>query len=256
MGEAGHLLVYRQTESFGVADDLDTAIALLQQTRSTLQNPGDSAGTPPMLRIYRPQPTVAFGQRDTRLAGYDDAEAVSRALGFEPLVRRAGGRAAAYHRGSLVVDHIEPDPDPIRESQARFSAFGELLCEVLRHCGIHARLGPIPHEYCYGDHSVHGVAEDEPDVRLKLVGTAQRQIATGWLFSSSIIVEDGASIRRVLSETYSAMDLEWDPLTAGAAEDLSPGVSVDDVEQAVLEVYRQYWTLTEGTPPLLARTPA
>lgn len=227
-------------------------MTLLRGTRHFARGSGHSGGTPPTLRIYRPQPTVAFGQRDARMPGYDDAAHAARRLGFEPLIRRAGGRAAAYHPGSLVVDHIEPDPDPIRGSRARFTAFGELLAEALSSCGVDARLGPLPHEYCYGEHSIHGVAGGRPDERIKLVGTAQRQIATGWLFSSSIIIEDGVSVRRVLSGVYGAMGLEWDPLTAGAASDLVSELTVDRVESAVLEVYAQHWTLQDGTPPGLS----
>ena len=51
------------------------------------------------------------------MEGFDDAQQACWDLGFTPVVRRAGGRAAAYHHGSLVIDHIEPDPDPIRDSQ-------------------------------------------------------------------------------------------------------------------------------------------
>ncbi|GAA1806050.1 lipoate--protein ligase family protein [Nesterenkonia flava] len=237
------LLVYRQTESWGAERDLELALDLLAGTRTE--------ETGPMLRLYRPQPTVAFGQRDAKLPGFTAAADACRAEGFEPLVRRAGGRAAAYHPGSLVIDHIEPDADPIRESQARFTAFGELYAEALLNCGMDVELGPIPHEYCYGEHSVHGVKPAEPDVRIKLIGTAQRQIASGWLFSSSIIVEDGRPIRRVLTKAYEAMGLEWDPLTAGAASDLTPEITVDQLEAAVLEVYSRHWSLTEGTPGLL-----
>lgn len=251
MDDARSLLLYRQLESFGAERDLDLAIDLLQGTRHYAKDPDHPQATGPMLRIYRPQPTVAFGQRDRKLPGFQEAADACAALGFTPLVRRAGGRAAAYHPGALVIDHIEPEPDPIRESQARFRAFGELLGDALLRCGIDIQLGPIPHEYCYGEHSVHGVAFGEPDVRIKLVGTAQRQIGTGWLFSSSVIVESGAAIRRVLTEAYGAMGIEWDPLTAGAADDLLSGLTVDDVEEAVLETYRQYWSLTEGTPRLL-----
>ncbi len=252
MGDAGSLLLYRQQESFGAERDLDLAIDLLQGTRRYAKDPEDPQSTGPMLRIYRPRPTVAFGQRDRKLPGFEAAAAACTALGFTPLVRRAGGRAAAYHPGSLVIDHIEPDADPICESQARFRAFGELLGDALLRCGVDVQLGPIPYEYCYGEHSVHGVRFGEPDVRIKLIGTAQRQIGTGWLFSSSIVVESGPIIRRVLTEAYGAMGLEWDPLTAGAADDLLPGLTVEDVEAAVLETYSQHWDLTPGIPGLLA----
>lgn len=252
MRAAGELLVYQQAESLGAAADLDLAIELLSGTRRDAADPAGAASTGPMIRIYRPQPTVAFGQRDSRLPGFEAAQQACRDLGFTPVIRRAGGRAAAYHRGSLVIDHIEPDADPIRQSQARFWSFGELFAAALGAVGIEARVGPIPAEYCFGEHSVHGISPTQRDVRIKLIGTAQRQIATGWLFSSSIIIEDGAPIRRVLLEAYAAMGLEWDPLTAGAAEDLNPAVTVETVEQAVLDAYAQHWSLSFGTPAALS----
>ena len=251
MGEAGSLLLYRQPESFGAARDLDLAIELLRGTQRYAQDAGDPMGTGPMLRIYQPQPTLAFGQRDQKLPGFRRASEACADAGFTPLVRRAGGRAAAYHRGSLVIDHIEPHPDPIRESQDRFRAFGELFVEALQSCGLDALLGPIPGEYCYGEHSVHAVMPGEPDVRIKLVGTAQRQVGSGWLFSSSVVVDGGAAIRRALTEAYSALDLEWDPLTAGAAADLLPGLTTAQVEEAVVETYRRHWELRPGVPALL-----
>ncbi|NDK30572.1 lipoate--protein ligase family protein [Nesterenkonia haasae] len=250
MGPQQSLRVYRQSHSLGPAEDLQFGLRLLEGTRRHASGPKYPPATPPLLRIYRPQPTVAFGQRDSRLPGFSAAQQASRDLGFEPVVRRAGGRAAAYTQGSLIVDHIEPDPDPIRESQARFSAFAELYAHALNTAGISARIGPLPDEYCYGEHSVHGFRPDEPDVRVKIIGTAQRQIATGWLFSSSIIVEDGQRIRRVLTDTYSAMGLRWDPLTAGAANDVAPAVTVEQVESAILDAYAHNWDLKEWTPAL------
>lgn len=241
------LQVYRQHTSRGAEADLERALALLNRTRAAARSrdaerPAD-AGVAPLLRLYRPEPTVAFGQRDERLPGFAAAAAVCREEGFTPLVRRAGGRAAAYHRGSLVIDHIEPDPDPIRHSQARFTEFGELLREALEIAGVSARLGPIPGEYCPGDHSIHGVSRADPDLRIKLIGTAQRVISSGWLFSSSIIVEDGAPIRRVLSRAYAALGIPWDPLTAGSITDLGVDTTVEKIEAAVLEVYRRRRTL-------------
>ncbi|GAB3844846.1 lipoate--protein ligase family protein [Nesterenkonia populi] len=236
---APQLQLIRQTETLGADADLQRALDLLHSTRDE--------GAGPMLRIYRPQPTVAFGQRDAKLPGFDEAARRCRALGFEPLVRRAGGRAAAYGPGSLVVDHIEPDSDPIRESQDRFAAFGELFADALQSAGLDAVMAPLPAEYCYGEHSVHGIHPEEADVRIKLVGTAQRQVASGWLFSTSIVVEDGPAIRRVLAEVYDALGLEWDPLTAGSADELNPELTVHGVEQAILETYGTYWDFLEPT---------
>lgn len=212
--------------SSGAEEDMERGLTLLRQSAR-----GDLV---PTLRLYRPQPTVAFGQRDTRLPGFEAASAAARALGFEPLVRKAGGRAAAYHQGCLIVDHIESHEDAIAGSRARFSILGELLAQALRNVGVKARVGEIPGEYCPGEFTVHGVGSTHP---VKLVGTAQRVISGAWLFSSVMVVEDSAPIRQVLEATYSALGLEWEPTTAGAAEDLSAGVTVEEVAAAVVAVY-------------------
>ncbi|MHA7141788.1 MULTISPECIES: lipoate--protein ligase family protein [unclassified Arthrobacter] len=223
------LFVVRRTASAGAAADLAEGITLLRAVAA-----GERPAT---LRLYRPEPTVAFGQRDTRLPGFPAAEEAARALGFEPLVRRAGGRAAAYHRGCLVIDHVEPQTDAVAGSRNRFSGFGELLASALRSVGVTAAVGEIPGEYCPGEYSVHGIGDDGR--RVKLVGTAQRVVAGAWLFSSVIVVEDSAPIREVLTSSYAAMGLDWDPATAGAANDLVRGLTVGDVEDAVLAAYRR-----------------
>ncbi|SCB95484.1 hypothetical protein GA0061083_1778 [Pseudarthrobacter enclensis] len=224
----GTLAVVRQEQSLGAARDLEFGLELLARARS------GSIG--PTLRLYRPAPTVAFGQRDTRLPGFQAAELACRANGFEPLVRRAGGRAAAYHEGTLIVDHVEPDADAIAGSKTRFGHFGELFADALRRVGVHAAVGEIPGEYCPGEYSVHGTPETAGP-RIKLVGTAQRVVAGAWLFSSVIVVEDSAPIRKVLTDCYAALELDWDPATAGAADDLVPGLTVDAVTEALLDTY-------------------
>lgn len=232
------LTVVRQEASLGAGRDLEFGLELLAKAKS-----GDIG---PTLRLYRPAPTVAFGQRDTRLPGFESAAQACRDNGFEPLVRRAGGRAAAYHQGTLVVDHIEPDGDAIAGSKTRFGYFGELFADALRSLGVHAEVGEIPGEYCPGEFSVHG-SEPADGSRIKLVGTAQRVVAGGWLFSSVIVVENSAPIRKVLTDSYSALGLDWDPATAGAVEDLVPGVDVRAVENALLETYAGHATLTAAS---------
>ncbi|MDQ1055828.1 octanoyl-[GcvH]:protein N-octanoyltransferase [Arthrobacter sp. SORGH_AS 212] len=235
--DSGTLTVVRQDVSLGAARDLEFGLELLARARN------GSIG--PTLRLYRPAPTVAFGQRDTRLPGFGAAAQACRDNGFEPLVRRAGGRAAAYHQGTLVVDHIEPDVDAIAGSKSRFGYFGELFADALRMVGVNAAVGEIPGEYCPGEFSVHGTAATDGS-RIKLVGTAQRVVAGGWLFSSVIVVEDSAPIRKVLTDSYAALGLDWDPATAGAADDLVPGLTVEAVTDALLETYAGHATLASA----------
>jgi lipoate-protein ligase A len=230
------LTVIEEGPSGDPAGQLARAAELLDEVKRGLRGP--------TLRLYRPGPTMAFGQRDTRLPRFEAARDASLALGFEPVVRKAGGRAAAYHEGTLIVDHIEPAAEAMVGHRHRFEVFGELYAEVLRGLGVDARVGEIPGEYCPGEYSVHGVPRNAPPV--KLVGTAQRVVAGAWLFSSVIVVSDAAPVRKVLTEVYRALELPFEPSTAGAADDLVPELTVASVEQALLAMYRERGALVPG----------
>lgn len=177
---------------------------------------------------------MAFGQRDANLPGFAAAADAARQHGFEPLVRKAGGRAAPYHQGCLVIDHLEPEKDAVLQAKSRFSRFAELFAGVLTSVGVDAGIGEIPGEYCPGEFSVHGSGNG---VKIKLVGTAQRVVAGAWLFSSVIVVTDGEPLRAVLTDCYRELGLPWNPATAGAAEDLRPGLDLEDVKTALLAAY-------------------
>lgn len=238
-GMATSLSVIDQHTSLGAVADLEHAITMLHAARAGQLGPS--------LRFYIPQPTVAFGQRDTRLPGFEAAREACFDHGFAPMVRRAGGRAAAYHQGCLVLDHIEPHSDAITGSKQRFSFFSELLAAALRSAGVNAGVGEIPGEYCPGEYTVHGLrTPGYIDTGLKLVGTAQRVVSGAWLFSSSIVVADSEPLRAVLTDVYAALDLDWNTETAGAAEDLVPGLSLDMVKAATLSAYAEYAELRPG----------
>jgi octanoyl-[GcvH]:protein N-octanoyltransferase len=57
------------------------------------------------------------------------------------------------------------------------------------------------------------------------------------LLAASVIVEDAAAVREVLRDVYRALELDWDPGTAGAVTDEVAGITVDEVERAVLDAY-------------------
>ncbi|KNC18934.1 lipoate--protein ligase [Arthrobacter sp. RIT-PI-e] len=226
-GGAAELALVLDPLSSDAATELGRGISLLHEVAA-----GDRPAT---LRLYRPSPTVAFGQRDARLAGFGAAGRAASARGFAPLVRRAGGRAAAYHPGCLVVDHLEPASDAVMGTRARFAAFGAFFADVLTGLGLDAAVGEVPGEYCPGEFTVHGRVGGLPAV--KLVGTAQRVVSGAWLFSSVLVVEGSPPLRAVLTEVYAALGLAWRPATAGSAEDLAPGLTVDDVQGALLAAY-------------------
>ena len=219
-----------QDASLGVAEDLAYSTTVLRAVQH-----GVLSG--PIVRIYRPEPTVSFGQQDTRMDGYDEAVQHSTQHGFVPVVRSVGGRAAAYHPGSLVIDHIQPEEDAMFGFRQRFEYFGELFTSTLQHLGVKAAVGEIPGEYCAGEYSVHAVLDDNH--RIKLAGTAQRVVKGAWLFSTSLIIENGQAVRDVLTDVYAALGLDFDPRTAGAAEDAAAGVTVPDVIDELLAQYQR-----------------
>jgi octanoyl-[GcvH]:protein N-octanoyltransferase len=184
------------------------------------------------VRIHRPtRPVVVFGRRDTRLPGFPAAAAAARAAGFEPLVRATGGRAVAYTGAALVVDHVRHDTDAQRGQERRFEEFGDRFVEVFSRLGIEARVGAVPGEYCPGAHSVNARGV------VKLVGTSQRVVRNAWLFSSLVVVGDEALLRPVLSEVYGHLGQEFDAASVGSLSGEVPGLEVDTVETALLQMY-------------------
>lgn len=247
MSDPSVLTLLREHASADPAADLERGVGLLRDVAAGRR--------PPLLRIYRPAPTLAFGQRDTRLPGFDDARQLSARAGFTPVVRAAGGRAAAYHEGTLIVDHIQPSAEAMQGHQGRFREFGELFATALRSLGIAAAVGEIPGEYCPGEFSVHGVpalwGPTPSGPAVKLVGTAQRVVSGAWLFTSVVVVTDAEPLREVTTDVYDALGLPLDPSTVGAAEDLvgarqRAGVTPDAVTEALLQTWALAGYRTRG----------
>lgn len=184
------------------------------------------------LRVYRPaSPAVVFGRRDTRLPGFGAAALAARAAGFEPLVRAVGGRPVAYTTEALVVDHVKHEqlaPDGL---ETRFKEYGLLYADVLHALGIDARVGAVPGEYCPGAHSINARGV------VKLVGTGQRVVRNGWLFSALVVVGDDARLRAVLTDVYRHLELPFDPASVGSLSTEVPGLTIDTVQRQLLDAY-------------------
>ena len=200
-----------------------------------------SGQRPPVIRAYRPQATVAFGRRDRFLDGFPDAVAATRRHGFAPVVRGAGGRAAAYVDGCLIFDEVMPGGDSIAGIRERFSADAERQAGALRSLGVDARVGQVAGEYCPGEFSVNARG------RVKLIGAAERIVRGSWLHSSVVVVESAGPIREVLTDVYAALGLAWDPETAGAVADEGPGVGLEDVRRALLDEYATRYELVPAS---------
>jgi octanoyl-[GcvH]:protein N-octanoyltransferase len=199
---------------------------------------------PETLRLARPAAVVAFAKRDALTPGYAGALAAAAAQGFGAILRLAGGRAAVFHEGTLELAHAVPDPDPKPGIHDRFEAVATAIARALREVGVDARVGDVPGEYCPGRWSVNAAG------LRKLAGTGQRVVAGGSHTGAVLVVDGAERVRSVLEPVYAALELDWDPRTAGAVEDELDGPSGgelwDAVRDALLADYATRYELVPG----------
>jgi octanoyl-[GcvH]:protein N-octanoyltransferase len=186
---------------------------------------------PATLRFYRPAPAVAFGRLDALRPGFGAAAAAAARHGFAPVLRVAGGHAAAYDRDSVGIDLATPEDVLAGGLQERFEDAAGRFAAALGAVGVDARVGEVAGEYCPGAYSVNARGA------VKLVGAAQRVVRGGALMAAVVVVRGGDRVRAVLEDVYAALGLNWDPRTAGAAEDEVPGLTAGAVEAALRAAY-------------------
>ena len=205
---------------FGAVEDLSISVHLLDAAVKGL--------TPSLLcRAYRPARTVAFTMRERNLPGFAAAWTAAESHGFTPVLRRTGGRTAAYDNSCLVIDVIEP-ASVLQDHRDSFGRVASAITTALRTLDVDARVGPVPGEYCPGDFSVgaRGV--------VKLVGIAQRVSRGFRLISSVIAIEPAPHLAEVLVSVNAALDFEWNPATCGAVMSENPSTNFLSVEAALL----------------------
>jgi octanoyl-[GcvH]:protein N-octanoyltransferase len=200
---------------------LDTAVSRVLLDRVA------TGALPETFRLYRPDDVLAFSGTDAASRGFRDAVVAARAVGFEPALRLAGGRAAVFHRESLAFAWAIPAPDLRGGIRERFAELAALVVGALARLGVDARVGEVPGEYCPGAHSVSAGG------RRKLMGVGQRVVRGGAHVGGVIVVRRSDRVREALVPVYRALGLDWRPDTAGAVEDEVGAVSCDDVAAAL-----------------------
>jgi len=230
-------------DSFPDPPALDTAVshAILR---------GVSEGTQPQtLRIHRPGAIVAFGPLDRLSPDYGRAVDAAHARGFGAVQRLAGGRAAVFHEQTIAFSWAIPDSQPRLHIERRFEEVSSIIVTALRDLGVDARIGEIPGEYCPGEHSVNASG------KRKLMGVGQRILLHAAHVGGVVVVGQSDRVRDVLIPVYEALDLEWDPATAGSVEDEVPGIEWDDAGEAILRRFADSYEMVEESlrPEILDR---
>ena len=190
-------------------------------------------------RLHRPARELAFSKQDRAAAGFGRAVGTARELGFEPVVRLAGGRAAAFHEGTLAIAWAIATERPAEGTRDRFEWLASLVARALTGLGVDARVGEVAGEYCPGAWSVNARGE------VKLAGIGQRLIAGGAHAGGVVVVTGSKLLRDVLVAVYDALELEWDPVTAAAVEDEVAGIGLDRVEEAIVAALGEEFELVE-----------
>ena len=194
----------------------------------------------PTLRLHRPARELAFSKHDRASPGFESAVAAAREAGFEPVVRLAGGRAAAFHEGSLAIAWAVPAERPVAGTRERFERFAALIVRALSGLGVDARIGEVAGEYCPGAWSVNARG------RVKLAGIGQRVIAGGAHSGAVVVVRGSELLRSALVPVYRALELDWDPATAGSVEDEVGGIGLEAAEAAILSELALEFELVEA----------
>ena len=193
-----------------------------------LRRVGDGS-LPETFRISSPGRVVAFGKQDRIAPGFERATELARRHGFASVIRLPGGRAAVFNEQTISFSWTMPDPDPVRGIRRRFAEMGALTTAALAEIGIASTVGEIPGEYCPGEFSVnHGGST-------KLAGIGQRLTKGAAHVGGVLVVGDASSIREVLVPVYGALDIEWNPSTVGALDDVLSGADVSATADALID---------------------
>ncbi len=183
---------------------------------------------PATARLYVPDDIVVFSLTDARLPGFGRALEHARRAGFGAVLRLGGGHAAAFTRECLAFSYAVPARDAHRGIAHRFDALAEVMRRALVSLGVAAEVGPVPGEYCPGDHSI-GVLG-----RHKLVGIGQRVIRGAAHLGGFVVLDAADRVREVLEPVYAALELDWDPASAGAVSDHAPGLGFEALRGALV----------------------
>lgn len=204
---------------------LDTAVSAAVLHRVA------SGSDPATLRVWTPERSVAFGRQDRARPGYRTAVSAVAGLGFAPVERLAGGRAAVFHEGTIAFSWALPESHGPETITSRFAAIAGIVVRALSSLGLDARIGEVPGEYCPGEWSVNLGGTR------KVMGVGQRLVRGGAHVGGVIVVSGSQWVNLPLIPAYRALAYEWRPEATGAIDEALPGIDIAVVRDAFLAAF-------------------
>jgi len=195
-----------------------------------------------VVRLSIPGRAVAFGRQDEVRPGFEAAVRAAGRLGFEPVLRLAGGRAAVFHEGTVAVSISFVEERPRETIHERFVLVAQAIADAIRSVGSVAVIGELPGEYCPGRYSIHDGAR-------KVAGLGQRLGRSSAHVGGVVVVEDSGLINEVLIPIYEHLDYDWNPRTTGAVSTTSPTSPAEMIDAIAAALRARDWEMDERALP-------
>ncbi len=180
------------------------------------------------LRIYQAKDALAFSSLDRNRPGFRKACRIAESLGYEPIVRLAGGQAAVFTEQSIAFAWIIPSKNPRTLLKERFITASVWIQRSLVSLGLDARVGAISGEYCPGAYSVNLRG------KIKVMGVGQRIVQGAAHVGGVICVSRSLEMKKILTPIYDTLSYALEPETIGSLSDDLPGISLDRIADALI----------------------
>lgn len=184
------------------------------------------------LRIYRASDALAFSTLDRNRSGFRKACDIAAGIGFEPILRLAGGQAAVFTDESVAFAWIIPAEDPRTQLRQRFDEASTWIRSALGDLGFDARVGEIPGEYCPGKYSVNLRG------KVKVMGVGQRIVRGAAHVGGVVCVSRTIGMKNVLTPVYETLGYSLNPETIGSLSDDSSDIDVESVMASLIDSFR------------------
>ena len=184
------------------------------------------------VRVWIPHRQLAFGRRDRRESGYEQARVAAREHRLPPIERDVGGRAVAYDgETTIAFARTEPIADFRAGTDDRYERTTAAIERTLMAFGVDVERGEPADTFCPGTHSLSAI--DATGRRQKLVGIAQRVQRGAALTAGILLVANRSELASGLDAVYGALGVSLDRSTVGSVHAAGGPATPDRLQRAI-----------------------